>query len=669
MSRRGIRGQDASVSLFPFLAVLICTMGALIVLLVVVVQQARTQAEVAATQEETSRADDVNHAAITPPSPSSDEKAAEVARRNNEREDLIWQVQLLTESRETTRQRVQEARLTLSHLEQHAGELEQTLEKLRHEADLIMGDHNASTGQAQEIDQQIQELNQEVAAQEAKFEELQAASGSGPVYAIVPYQGPQGTNRRPIYIECLADRVLLQPEGIEFVSDDFNNSDDPSNALAAAIRAAREYFVSSDPRGQKGDAYPLLIVRPSGSKSYIASRAAMQSWDDEFGYELVTADMQLTYPPADPTLAKVLAVTVDHARNQRIMMEQWEEHAKPELAFEASSRGGFAATGPGASGSGLGGSTAGFGSGCHRPSNGFGGEAISNGNGNENGEGEGSGNGEGNGKGNGKGNSGGGGPIAAVDGRSLEGSGQVGGAGGLDPSSGEQGFDSSMSGSDAGRFARDSGYASAPADDAGGDFVGGGANGAGGQGSRSGGEDHGAGGEGSGAGQSSAGSSSATAAGGAGGSGQQTASNGGSSGAGGNPQQGVQATIGSGGGGHEPAALAQQRGNNWALPNAAGGSIAITRPLKIVFEPEGVRLPPESGTRQQTRFVRWSDSVEETVDPVVEIVWQRIENWGIAGLGVYWQPILEAEADKAMSERVEQFQALLQGSGLKLIRR
>ena len=120
---------------------------------------------------------------------------------------------------------------------------------------------------------------------------------------------------------------------------------------------------------------------------------------------------------------------------------------------------------------------------------------------------------------------------------------------------------------------------------------------------------------------------------------------------------------------HDVSPLAGRRGSNWALPNAASGSIAITRPLKMVFEPEGVRLPPESGTRQKPRFVPWANTIRKTVDPVVEIVWQRIENWGIAGSGVYWQPILEVAAEPAMNDQVEQFQALLENSGLELIRR
>ena len=44
MRRKSPRKSTVGISLFPFLAVLICTMGGLIVLLVVVVQQARVHA-------------------------------------------------------------------------------------------------------------------------------------------------------------------------------------------------------------------------------------------------------------------------------------------------------------------------------------------------------------------------------------------------------------------------------------------------------------------------------------------------------------------------------------------------------------------------------------------------------------------------------------------------
>ena len=53
MTRRlRIAKRSVSVSLFPFLAVLICTMGSLIVLLVIVVQQARANAVNVSQQRE-----------------------------------------------------------------------------------------------------------------------------------------------------------------------------------------------------------------------------------------------------------------------------------------------------------------------------------------------------------------------------------------------------------------------------------------------------------------------------------------------------------------------------------------------------------------------------------------------------------------------------------------
>ena len=45
MSRRPLRSQDASPSLFPFLAVLVCTLGTLILLLALVAQNATQTAQ------------------------------------------------------------------------------------------------------------------------------------------------------------------------------------------------------------------------------------------------------------------------------------------------------------------------------------------------------------------------------------------------------------------------------------------------------------------------------------------------------------------------------------------------------------------------------------------------------------------------------------------------
>ena len=84
--------------------------------------------------------------------------------------------------------------------------------------------------------------------------------------------------RRPIYIECTGDAVVIQPEGISFTESDFDGPLGPGNPLAAAVRAAREYMLLQS-RGMPGagEPYPLLLVRPTGIAAYEAAMAALQS--------------------------------------------------------------------------------------------------------------------------------------------------------------------------------------------------------------------------------------------------------------------------------------------------------------------------------------------------------------------------------------------------------
>ena len=117
----------------------------------------------------------------------------------------------------------------------------------------------------------------------------------------MPYQGPNGTRRRPIYIECRQSGIIIQPEGIVFGPQDFNGS---VGARETRWTPPCGRFASTG-RGLEGDAaqgepYPLLIVRPDGAVAYSMARAAMAGWDDEFGYELVDDETELAFPPGDP---------------------------------------------------------------------------------------------------------------------------------------------------------------------------------------------------------------------------------------------------------------------------------------------------------------------------------------------------------------------------------
>ncbi|MGA2796239.1 MAG: hypothetical protein ABSE63_01540, partial [Thermoguttaceae bacterium] len=314
-----------SISLFPFLAVLICTMGALVPLLFAITRQARLQAAQTAV------------AKIA-------ERKAEI---KTEHETMQWRIGQLRTSRTKTNGQVADARLELGHLEDHSRELREkfsVLEKTVADLDKLDGDDNR---QRSEQVEELQKLRAKIDAAKKQVTDAQLEAASRKKsYAIVPYEGPNQTYRRPIYLECCADAVVMQPEGIEFLETDFEGPLGPGNPLAAALRAVREYLLANhgfDPQ-RDGEPYPLLLVRPDGIAAYYAARAAMTSWATDFGYELIEADWKLAYQPPDVQLAKVVqeVLVSARARQQRLIAAAPGAYTKkPKATYRASpSRGG-----------------------------------------------------------------------------------------------------------------------------------------------------------------------------------------------------------------------------------------------------------------------------------------------------------------------------------------
>ena len=305
MRRRRFQKPVTTVSLFPFIAVLICTMGALIVLLVLVVQQARVQADTITTEREVQ--DTVSQ--------------EERKRLLQEQEDLDWQRSILEQQRAELNKKMAEERLRLSHLEEHIRRLEDKLRRVQEEAveleSLQSGDTEELSAQQAEIQRLQAEIQRERDALEAARDEAARKQKS---FTIIAYRGPNGTRRRPIYIECRESGIILQPEGIVLNAADFSGPLGPGNPLDAALRTIREHWQHVEGEASKGEPYPLLVVRPDGATAYSMARAAMASWDDEFGYELVDADMELNFPPSDETLGHLLEGTVRTARQRQAML-------------------------------------------------------------------------------------------------------------------------------------------------------------------------------------------------------------------------------------------------------------------------------------------------------------------------------------------------------------
>ena len=240
MRRKSPPKSAANVALFPFLAVLLCTMGALILLLVVIARQAQQQAAALAAGT------------------SDQQKVAQEAI-----EDLEWAASQLRGSREKFGAQLAEERMKLSHIEDHTRRLRDQIAELAAAAEkLQQTDQLDQKGRERKL-AELAKLSAKLAKGKSDLDNALAANkGNTEAYAIIPFAGRNGTRRRPIYIECRADGVILQPEGIKLTENDFILSDSPANPLATSLRAAREYLSR---KRRMDDAHRRTLSAPVGS--------------------------------------------------------------------------------------------------------------------------------------------------------------------------------------------------------------------------------------------------------------------------------------------------------------------------------------------------------------------------------------------------------------------
>jgi TolA-binding protein len=293
MSRR--RGQsELAPSLFPFLAVLLCTMGALVFMLIMTVSNAGAMAKqvVAAEKSEESQIQE---------------------------EELHVVVEQLKAERVRANEMVENMRGKLQSFEQQIVELTDELKQLKEKEAAVRNQSSLTEQQRADKESELENLR----AQREKIEKEIAdkkneSANKPPAFAILPYQGPNGTTRRPIYLECTAEGLVIQPEGIVLSLRDLAPPHGPGNPLDAALRTIRSHYQELDASTSSYSApYPLLIVRPSGVKTFAMARGAMSGWDDQFGYELVDAKMPLAYPPSSQGLKPQVEDSIVAARQRQ----------------------------------------------------------------------------------------------------------------------------------------------------------------------------------------------------------------------------------------------------------------------------------------------------------------------------------------------------------------
>lgn len=593
MSNRNTSENSDSISLFPFLAVLLCTMGALLVLLVILVQRAAEKSLLPAGLIE-QVVDILVPGPMGPAAPSPEEQArlakelAEIAAYQKELDGL----------RAESKQRLKNERARLSHAEEHARRLEEELAKLTIAAEQLKQTEQNQTVDQKQAEKELARLQNLIVETEAMVENLRKDAGGKKSYAIVPYRGPNGTYRKPIYIECTDEAVIIQPEGIRLTPDDFLAPRWPGNPLASVLRASREYLnqkAAQEGAPEPPDPYPLLVVRPSGNDAYDSCYHAIKSWDADYGYEFIEEDMKLAFPEgADPELARVQhhALMVSRERLLRLVQSAPSRFPDVQIIRGVPTRitGGRSAGGYGAT-SGI---YADAGAGAAGGSSGLGEGMITS-----------------------QGVPGGEGPEIG----NLAGNAPVGGSTGSEPTQGyAQGTEAGADGEAGGEGPNLTGPRYA--------------------------QQGGSGGGSSSPSESLNGSDQRTQAGG------------------GTPPMASSGTMSA------AQTISQSKGANWAIGHPNLKSMAIRRPISVVVRENKMILMPASNNKRsiesQVKEISLDQSVHEISESFTAAVKERIDDWGLAGSGMYWKPVLELNVEPNAEMTATRIVHLLRDSGVEV---
>ena len=357
------RRSDLTFTLFPFLAVLMCTMGALVLLLLVTTRQLRERT--LAQHEQATQASVIGEVPIEPtdpklppqlpansvhpedeaelmpllaPEPPPGPSPAELARQAYARElaereaararlQQQWNQQLreLQQQRDRQQNAIRDGKRILASQQAKKDELQRQQAQLEQQRLALEQKLQQEAKRQQELTEEQQRAQQLLQQLQVKAVELkEQVIHQQPQLSIVTHDGRSGTRRRPILIECRADGLTFAAEQITLSSQDLTGFTPDYNPLKAGVEALIKYWIqheSSTSRDEKP--YVLLVVRPEGTVAFYVAQMLLGKVDCENGYELILQDDQMAWPQPDPGAVEVCRAEVERvlADRQRLMSQ------------------------------------------------------------------------------------------------------------------------------------------------------------------------------------------------------------------------------------------------------------------------------------------------------------------------------------------------------------
>jgi hypothetical protein len=281
------RKRHIHVDTFPFLAVLLCAMGSLILLLLVFDRRAKVVAR-AKAQEYAAQVAAKKAKAV-------DSDNEDWQRKIRQLHELLLQEQLelqnqlraILGNKAVTDKHIQDEESEILSLHKAIGEQKADLDKKRTELAVRRGVLAKANEREKAAQKDLERFARELDQLERTLHELQSVRRrEKETYSLVPYHGKRGANRKPIYVECAGYSLVFHPGGKALSALSLT----PADFLAEVVRLGGKLPQKSESGKEVEGAYVLFLVRPNGIATYYQAQAVMKELDMDYGYEFVEPD-------------------------------------------------------------------------------------------------------------------------------------------------------------------------------------------------------------------------------------------------------------------------------------------------------------------------------------------------------------------------------------------
>ncbi len=291
--------KKLEVSTFPFLAVLLCTMGSLILLLLVMDKKAKKAALEKAYENAWNQSKALQAKADADEKNTEADKKAWIKLKSEQHNDLLkkesaleQEIILLKNELALIEKGNQRSNINISSEDLTEKELALSSEKSKLYS-LVKKLESEKTTADKNL-KETKDLTEKIVSMELILKELKASIDKSKfAYSIVPYFGKNGLNRKPLYIECNENGILLFPDKTLIPSND--ESDNLKTELLNRTSQLREFLLQT--LGPKDSTpYLMILVRPGGITNYWKLQSVIKPMDIDFGYELVDKIWVLDIP-------------------------------------------------------------------------------------------------------------------------------------------------------------------------------------------------------------------------------------------------------------------------------------------------------------------------------------------------------------------------------------